>query len=248
MIDSVACFALYSKHRKDITIMTKICFPHYKGGEFESLQEAYRKLKKNDQWREYTLFDIVRYNVRYRNHYRKFGFFALMALLLYDECLLVKESDSIKYLSGALKNWKIADYDIQCYNINDEITILGQTFKGLEDIRKNVEICCRFGTKGINGFVPKENDGFNNIHVGLIYENYPTFDSFDYADNRTYQNYIFRKDSITVSDIKKCKEIWHCMNFCMLHEDIPEEMLPMLYYCGEGNYMLLTSSAKTECK
>ena len=43
--------------------MSKICFPHYKKGEFESLQEAYTYLRKENYWSKYYLFDIVRFNV-----------------------------------------------------------------------------------------------------------------------------------------------------------------------------------------
>ena len=35
--------------------------------------------------------------------------------------------------------------------------------------------------------------------------------------------------------------IYHKGNFCVTHENIPEEELPILYYSGDGQYMLLAS-------
>ena len=222
--------------------MAKICFPHYERGDFESLKEAYKFLKDNKLWRENTLFDIVRYNVCYRNHYRKYGFYALMALLLYDECLLAKDVDSIKYLSKSVKHWNIADYNIQCYNINDEIRILGQTFKGLKDIMAHCEIRGRECYSGFECYVPNEYTVYRDIHVGEIYERYPVFDSYDACDDRCYRNFIFHKESITKQDMKKTfSATLHKSNFCMVHENIDCGFLPILYYNGEGDYMLLAS-------
>ena len=36
--------------------------------------------------------------------------------------------------------------------------------------------------------------------------------------------------------------VYHRGNFCMVHEQISEGMLPILYYSGEGNYMLLATN------
>ena len=136
--------------------MARICFPHYKKGKFESLQEAYTYLRKEKSWRYYNLFGIVRFNVRYRDHFRKYGLLALMAMILEDECLLAKDKETIDDLCKSVRNWRIADYDIQCYNINDKITILGHTFDGLEDIIAHREVVGKQYYSRFECFVPND--------------------------------------------------------------------------------------------
>ena len=63
--------------------------------------------------------------------------------------------------------------------------------------------------------------------------------TYDSCDNRTYQNYIFRTSPIAEEDMKEALKIPLNFNFCMVHEHIPKERLPILYYSGEGEYMLL---------
>lgn len=222
--------------------MSKICFPHYKKGEFESLQEAYTYLRKENYWSKYNLFDIVRFNVRYRDHFRKYGFLALMAMILEDECLLAKDKEAIDYLCKCARNWSVANYDIQCYNIKDKITVLGHTFDGLKDIIAHREVVGKQYYRGFECFVPNDITPYKDVHIGEIYDNYPSFDSYDSADNRTYQNYIFRKREISAMDMKSAYNIQHISNFCKVHENIPEEMLPILYYNGDGKYMLLATA------
>jgi hypothetical protein len=65
---------------------------------------------------------------------------------LIDEAPQLKEE---KVLLHRLREWaaeeKLADYDIQCYNIKDKVTILGHTFNGLKDIRRHIELSGRSG-------------------------------------------------------------------------------------------------------
>ena len=83
---------------------------------------------------------------------------------------------------------------------------------------------------------------FPHHSQGEFYENYPIFDSYDLGDDRTYQNYIFRKNEITKQDMEIAFAVYHKGDFCIVHERIPENMLPILYYRGEGNYMLLATN------
>ena len=222
--------------------MANICFPHYRRGDFDSLHEAYSYLREENCWSRYNLFDIVRFNVCYRDHFRKYGFLALMAMILEDECLLTKEREVIDCLCKSASNWHIANYDIQCYNIKDKITVLGHTFDGLEDIIAHREVVGKQYYSGFECFVPSNIAPYDDIHIGEIYDSYPTFDSYDSADNRTYQNFIFRKKEISALDMKSAYDIPHISNFCKVHENIPEEMLPILYYSGDGKYMLLATA------
>ena len=129
--------------------MTKIYFPHYKKGEFASLADALKFLNRETySISQYTLCEIVQYNTCYRNHLRHHGVENLIIRLI-EEAPQLKEEKVLLY---HLREWaveeKLADYDIQCYNIKDKVTILGHTFNGLKDIREHVEL---FGCEGYDG-------------------------------------------------------------------------------------------------
>jgi hypothetical protein len=79
----------------------------------------------------------------------------------------------------------------------------------------------------------------NGIAVVELYEHYPVFDSYDMGDDRTYQNYFFINGDVSAEDVEKRAKLSDGVNYCMVHEDLPEEMLPVLYYNGDGDYMLL---------
>ena len=224
--------------------MAKICFPHYRKGEFASLAEALRFLNCETRLiSRNTLCEIVQYNVCYRNCLRRHGVEELV-LRLIEEAPQLKEE---KTLLRCLREWaakeKLADYNVQCYNINDKVVILGHVFDGLKDIRGHVELYARDGYNGLHCWSPAGSEPYDDVHIGHLYENYPVFDSYDLADDRTYQNYIFSSEPVTKRGMKRLFGTFHTSNFCMVHENIPEEMLPVLYYSGEGNYMLLATAA-----
>ena len=88
--------------------MSQICFPHHTRGDFDSLQEAYGFLRKTEGcWTSGTLFNIISTNVRYRNHYRDYGFYGLMALLLDEECLIAQDKDTIVFCEVKTRKTKI---------------------------------------------------------------------------------------------------------------------------------------------
>ena len=90
-------------------------------------------------------------------------------------------------------------------------------------------------------FPTKEYIPLENIHIGEIYESYPIFDSYDYNDTRCYENYIFAPKPITKDQIQQYANIQFDSNYCMVHEQIPVEYLPILYYVGDGPYMVLAT-------
>ncbi len=223
--------------------MAKICFPHHSKGKFDSLAEALQTLKEErSDWHDYQLTDIVQYNVCYRDYLRTYGMEALIEHLIEEAPELGNESGALT----RLRDWwtrkgRLADYDIQCYHINDKITILGRTFDGLEDIFGHRAIIGKEFFSGFECFTPNEINEYPDVHIGELYENYPTFDSYDIADDRTYQNYIFRTKPIAEGDMTEAAKTTKRSNFCMVHEDIPLHNLPILYYRGEGEYMLLAT-------
>lgn len=230
-------------------LMTKICFPHHLRGEFSSLDEAFRFLRKREYgWSWYTLTEIVRYNVFYRDYLRDYGMDSLIEKIIDEVPELSNDRKALDYLREWADTETVAPYDIQCYNIKGKITVLGHVFDGLKDIVRHRELVGKESYMGLESFVPEEADIYSDIHIGEIYENYPVFDIYDLGDDRTYQNYIFRKSEITEQDMKAAFDIPHMGNFCMVHEEIPSDFLPILYYGGDGEHMLLATNKSTRIR
>ena len=82
--------------------MAKICFPHYKKGEFASLEEALKFLERETySISRYTLCEIVQYNTCYRNHLRRYGVEGLIQRLIEEAPQLNEE----KVLLHRLREW-----------------------------------------------------------------------------------------------------------------------------------------------
>jgi hypothetical protein len=126
------------------------------------------------------------------------------------------------------------------YHIDDDITILGHTFHGLQGVRQHCEMTASMGFQ-LYCFPTKEHIPLENIHVGIIDKSYPKFDSYDYSDTRCYENYIFAPQPITKEQMQQYANIKQEGNYCMVHEHIPAEHLPILYYVGDGPYMVLAT-------
>ncbi len=210
------------------------------------MKKAVKKLKAMERgWSRFILSDIVQYNIRYRDLLRQSGIESLVNKLVGEAPELKDDKAALNYLREWWQRERhVAAYDIQCYNIGDEITVLGHTFHGLKDVAEHCAIVGKEFRSDIECFTPKKFDEYSDIHIGEIYQSYPQFDSYDCDDNRTYQNYIFRREPITADELKKAFLIPHDSNFRMVHEDIPENLLPVLYYKGDGDYMLLATSKK----
>ena len=150
--------------------MTTICFPHHNQGEFNSLQEAVSQLKDMRYgWGSYVLFAIVQYNICYRDHLRKFGTTSLLSRLIEEVPQLKEDEEALNHLcEGWKREGLIAPYDIQCYPINETITVLNHTF--------------------------------------------------------------LSKTPISQIELKEKSKTYHQSNNCMVHERIPLENLPILYY------------------
>lgn len=228
--------------------MAKICFPTYGCGSFNSLSDAYMYYKKRECGRfSYVIDDIVRYNVCYRDYLREYGMEALIERLLKEAPGLNDDAEVVEQLRRWWENngCRIADYDVRCYNVRDKVTILGHSFNGLKDIMKHCEMTCREGMSDTIDCSLRDCEVLEGVHIGEFYMPYPIFDSSDWGDNRSYRNYIFRRNAIDEADMRAALAVSHNMNFCMVHEDIPHELLPILYYCGDGDYMLLATSRDT---
>lgn len=95
----------------------------------------------------------------------------------------------------------------------------------------------------MQGWGPLGNyDILNGIHIACNLEPYPTFDSFDSADDREYCNYFFLSRRFNRSDLKMIDSMktYGNNNKASEHMKCIVEM-PVLYYEGDGSSMLLVT-------
>ena len=223
---------------------TKICFPYYAGGDYPDLDSAVRALQAGKSSLRYHMDDIVQYNVHYRDYLHEHGNEALMELMLSEAPTLKDSPDDVEYLRCRLKDKlkTVATYDIQCYNINDTFEVLGKKVHGLEQLQECSEAFVGEYRSKPDVWHPSEaRPTIDGLHVGQMYMSYPKFDSSDWGDDRTYQNYIIRDHPISNSEMIRLHALPSGSNAIRVHEHIPESMLPMVYYEGDGNYMLVAT-------
>lgn len=227
----------------------KVYFPCYGGCEFGSLEEAVNHVQ-NGHGGLYVYIDkIVMYNIRFRDCLRAHGIEGVIKMLIDEAPAIAQDTQALDYLRSkwtGRMNEHIADYDIQCLPKDSRMRISGWWYDGLEDIEANVEISGNPKHKFYRWTKREEyqRDPFR-LHVGNIWESYPMFDSSDASDGRSYNNYVFSKTPLVEEMMEiYCSQISAHFDFCMVHEDIPEILLPVLYYDGDSDYVLLATTKK----
>ena len=221
-----------------------VCISNYfETSYFSTWQEALKALYQSDRIGA-ELDRFIQYNIVMRDILRQKGIEGLL-----DDIFTIVPKDSIspltiRYITKYWTENPIADYDIQMYHIDDDITILGHTFHGLNGVRQHCEMTASVRSQ-LHCFPTKEYIPLENIHIGEIYESYPIFDSYDYSDNRCYENYIFASEPIMEELMQQYANIKPESNYYMVHEKIPTELLPVLYYVGDGPYMVLATKKQT---
>lgn len=93
---------------------------------------------------------------------------------------------------------------------------------------------------GLNDIINHIN-GTNNIYIGSDTQRYPCFDSYDALyEDRKYQNYYFADSQQQLDDRKALMtDVDPQSNYCKLHQNTPIDVLPMIYYRGEGDKMTI---------
>lgn len=130
------------------------------------------------------------------------------------------------------------EHKIFSCSIHDDVEILGKVFHGLQDISAHVEMSQAVGSSCKPSVREPKKTG--RVHVGELWMSYPCFDSSDYLyENRTYQNYILRERPITFEDMERLRKLPSGMNAQRLSPSVPEDMLPMVYYVGDGDTMIV---------
>ena len=224
------------------SIQKNIVFPRYRGGEYETLADAVQSLMENDD--TFHLGDIMQFNVKYRDYLRERGIDELVELMLREAPALRQDEKAIMEIYNRFDRMgQIANYDIQCYDITRPIPVLGKQLPFSTIGGKNIEWFLR--EERIGKPSPFHNDkAIQNsfgLHLGQVYDNYPRFDSSDWSDDRSYQNYIIRTSPINNEQLVELMKVETLSNRQRVHEHLPEHLLPVLYYEGEGRYALLAS-------
>lgn len=207
---------------------------------FSTWQEAVCFLNESNKLNS-RLEDMIMYNIKVRDEVRRMGIRNFL-----DEVLSIVGRDRIKQecIQNIISYWTnnpIADYDIQIYTIDTPITLMGHTFESLNSLRDHCEMYAS------NGYLYKPNAKFyvkkdeqyaplNNIHVGVLKEHHFKYDSVSFLEN-----YIFRPEPITEELMWQYLQMERKNNFCMVHESIPHELLPILHNFDDLRYMLLAT-------
>ena len=221
----------------------KICYPGYFDCEFNSLASAVKYFKKRRFDIDYRLQEIIMYNVCYRDYLREYGIEVLIRRMLSDAPELSDERNLFENLMVwyGMEGKDLANYDIQCYNIKETFSVLGYEFKGLDDVKKHRSMYGKFGCERIYLEECSSPNEVPGLCISELYASYPIFDSYDIGDDRTYQNYIFTSNPLSNDQIDKLSNMRRRTNYCLVHDYIPEDILPILYYQGDGDYMILAS-------
>ena len=224
----------------------EVFFPCYGRCEFRSLIEAVYYVQQLRGGLSTYIEDIVRYNIRFRDCLREKGIDDVINMLIGEAPAIAVDTKAIDHLEDmwfCKMKGNIANYDIRCLPKNDWYLIEDCWFEGINDIDSQVEMygsvkgyemerCLHLGSKSNPA----------GLHIGHLQENYPIFDSFDASDNRKFNNYVFSRDLLTEERMEQYfKKVSSHIDFCMVHEEIPDEFLPILYYNGSSDYILLAT-------
>lgn len=129
---------------------------------------------------------------------------------------------------------------------HESFEVMGFTFRNIQEVEDAVSIISRYhiswnGKRDIWTVEPKK--AISGIYIGMIYEPYPCFDSYDYAcENRSYWNFFFSDKPFTIQYMNRLSELPIKGNYKYIHEDMPEWATPALYWGGDrtDNILLAT--------
>lgn len=224
----------------------KVFFPCYGGCEFNSLAETVNYVQQMRGGLSVYIDKIVKYNIRFRDCLRENGIDGVIKMLIDEAPAIELETEALDYLKEKWTNRMkehIADYDIQCLPKDGPIRIGGCLFNGLKEIASQAEMSgCP--NRLISTWYNREGYQQNpaGLHIGNIWKSYPTFDSFDDSDGRSYNNYVFSNQPLTEAMMNQYwEQIPYKSNYCMVHEHIPEALLPVLYWDGDSDNVLLAT-------
>lgn len=194
----------------------------------------------------FWLEDMLLHNINMRNAIREFGARTVVKEIMKIMPANQELRQELNEFAKKHRKGSIGDYDIQVRSIDEDVTFFGHTLHGLKGITSHLKASLQSGSahkdylySNATEAMPKA-DG--KIHVGSLWHQYPCFDIFDiWNENRYYENYIIRDRQITIEDLYRLDELPGSIDDMRVTEFIPLDMLPMVYYSGEGHYMLVAT-------
>lgn len=213
---------------------------HHTQYEF-TVAEALRQICRVE-YDSYKFDDMMLHNVVLRDAMRSFGVKAVVDHIREFAPANIELQKRFDFFIERHPDGSIGNLDIQVYSIKEDVEILGHTFHGLEDIMayREMSLCERYMSKSRASSVSPRKRG--DIHVGEVWESYPCFDSSDYAtETRSYQNYLIRRKSITNDDMQNVKNLPTSGCLEKINEQMPLNVLPIVYYSGDGGFMLVAT-------
>lgn len=213
---------------------------HHTQYEF-TITEALQQIC-SEEYNSYKFDDMMLHNIILRDALRSFGVMKVVEHIRKFAPNNKELQERFDFFIEKHPDGSIGDLDIQVYSITEDVDILGHTFHGLEDIMayREMSLCEKYMPKErARSMIPKKR---GNIHVGEVWESYPCFDSSDYAtETWSYQNYLIRTRHITNDDMQKTKNLPTVGCLEKINEQMPLEALPLVYYSGDGGFMLVAT-------
>lgn len=123
--------------------------------------------------------------------------------------------------------------------LDESFEVLGHIFHGLKEVREAVAITATpgrnwKGERNITAVQPKKR--VPGLYVALVYQDYPCFDSYDYAsEDRRYCNFFFSDGPFMDDDIARLTDMPSEMNCCYVHEDMDVSAAPAMYWEGDSH-------------
>lgn len=187
-----------------------------------------------------NIWDIVHYNVCYRDLFRTGGIEAVIKQMCEETPAFEKEKQIIAQLRESSKQWEpYGDYDVQALSTEDSFEVMGAKFNGLDDVWDAV---CQYLSKQNYYYTNEEGKPHQGIQVLCNYEKYPKFDIYDSNDNRAYKNFFFKDGCFSESERKRILEIETRNNYFKAHENLKTVGdWPLLYHNGDSVSMLLVT-------
>ncbi len=179
-----------------------------------------KEVRHDDFYLKNKIIENLEYSRYYRKLIKENDIDFIMKLLADESPTLKKYVDMLMFRNNIIElKDNLADFNITRLPITSKIVINKVTYNGaknLESASQNIK------------------DDVSNR-----WESFPCFDSYDYAnENRCYNNYCFcSKNSQTWQRIMELKP--QRQNFCLVGENMPKDVLPMVYMNDDEKTMLL---------
>lgn len=108
---------------------------------------------------------------------------------------------------------------------NCTLSIFGQVFEGVE---------------GLKDYIREQTDSSRPYILDRC-QLFPCFDAEDYANEyRFYRNFLVCRDKQEADNkARQMKQLHHFSNFCLVNNELSDNMRPMIYYMDESMEMML---------